>query len=138
MNLWKPLCIVCIIIIVFLVFDKMVNNRSTLKGVWTATTKFCADSGISSMMLKIDNDLKGGTLVIVADDQKSLLCNSTFSIKGWSILPPKNNKHFVENIKFTFDETSPIPSKCILEYKDNTIYIKTNEKLYAELVKLSL
>lgn len=119
-------------------FDKMINNRNILKGVWTATQRFCSDSGISSMMLKFDSNLKGGTLVIVSDDQKSLLCNSTFTIKGWSIIPPSNGKYFTENIKLTFDESSPVPSKCILEYKNDTLFIKTNEKLYAELVKLSL
>jgi len=138
MNIWKTLCIICIIIIVYLMFEKMTNNRNVLKGIWTATNQFCSDSSISSMMIKFNDNLKSGNIVMISNDNKSLLCNTSFSIKGWSIIPPSNKNKFIENIRLDFDESSPIPTKCILEYKNGTLYLRTSEKLYAELVKLGL
>lgn len=119
-------------------FDKMINNRNVIKGIWTATNQFCTDSSIASMMIKFDDNLKSGNIVIIANDNKSLLCNTSFTIKGWSIIPPRNKDKFIENIRFDFDESSPIPTKCILEYKKGTLYLRTSEKLYAELVKLGI
>jgi hypothetical protein len=134
MLIWISIIIICVLIILFLLYEKNNTYKNNIIGIWSATPNFCKESGISSFMIKFNKDLKSGIVVMVSSDQNNLLCNSAFTVKGWKILTFTNNK---EKINFNFEDKSPIPLNCELEIDNKILLLKNKGKLYGEFIKLS-
>jgi hypothetical protein len=134
MLIWKAIAIICIIIVLFLLGDKLYSTRENIVGIWSATPSFCTKSGLSSFMIKFNKRLKDGFAVMVGSDQKSILCNTAFNISGWKFIP---STRVEESLTFEFEDPSPIPESCDIEIIDKVLIMTSEGKLYGEFTKIS-
>ena len=120
--------IIVLLIIIIWFYVSEYDHRRVLCGTWAADATFLKENGYHAIVLKIDDNLSDGFLVISKNVEgstaPSTIVNNEITINNWSRLH-KRSPSFRENVKLSYDDNvsgKSISKKVTLNLsKDRTL-----------------